>query len=167
MLRWPWEERTRDLAQPGGLERSNKWPALARRITKLVNACACCGKSYGPKTAGLNVHHLYAFHDCVLAGRPDLELDERNLIVLCQNESGVPTEQCHITAGHLADFQSFNPTLKADLKKWKGKSMAEVKATAEWKEKSKKRPKTYSKMTPAQQTAFRKMLDKKLPPRTK
>jgi hypothetical protein len=35
------------------------------------------------KLGSVQVHHIFPFHDCVALGRPDLELDERNLITLC------------------------------------------------------------------------------------
>jgi hypothetical protein len=34
------------------------------------------------------VHHIFPFHYCIALGRPDLELDDRNLITLCEDEQG-------------------------------------------------------------------------------
>jgi hypothetical protein len=160
-------DRGAEVAAKAGVGRSPKWPNVARKFSRGKSKCSCCGKEYGAKTAGMQVHHRFPFHYCVLAGRLDLELDERNLIVLCQNEKGTGTEQCHLSIGHLGDFDSYNPHLDGSIKRWKGKTMVTIKADPLWKKKVKNRPKSYSKMTPRQQTAFRAMLDKKLPPRTK
>lgn len=50
------------------LKRSSEWPEV-ERIFKHPG-CAACGA-----TTSLNVHHMFPFHDVVLRGRPDLELD--------------------------------------------------------------------------------------------
>jgi hypothetical protein len=160
-------DRGAEVAAKVGVGRSPKWAAVARKFSRGKANCSCCGKEYGAKTAGMQVHHKFPFHDCVLAGRLDLELDDRNLIVLCQNEKGVGTEQCHLYVGHLGDFDSYNPHIESDVKRWKGKTMVSIMADPRWKKKIKNRPKSYSKMTLRQQAAFRAKLDKVMPPRTK
>ena len=62
----------------------------------------------------IQVHHRWPFHDCVLAGRPDLELDPRNLIALCETERGVATLDCHLHVGHMGDWKSYNPRVAGD-----------------------------------------------------
>src|SRR5437879_5670628 len=91
------------LAAEHGLKRSARWPAKEAAFKKANPTCACCGKTY-PAGRGIQVHHRRPFHDCILAGRADLELDDRNLISLCETEAGTETNDCHIACGHLGDF---------------------------------------------------------------
>jgi len=84
------------------LARSPKWPEVARAYIAAHPKCAACAE-----TQQLNVHHIYPFHYVVLCGRPDLELDFRNLVALCHGEE----REYHLLLGHLDDFESFNPDL--------------------------------------------------------
>ena len=54
------------------------------------------------------MHHIFPFHYCIALGRPDLELDDRNLITLCEDEAGKPGQNHHLLVGHLDDFESSN-----------------------------------------------------------
>jgi hypothetical protein len=67
----------------------------------------CCKPGTNPR-AGLQVHHIFPFHYCIALGRPDLELDDRNLITLCEDEAGKPGQNHHLLVGHLDDFESSN-----------------------------------------------------------
>jgi 5-methylcytosine-specific restriction enzyme A len=89
---------------PSGAKRSSKWPALRKSFIKKNPKCAVCG---GRKN--VEVHHKKPFHS-----HPELELDETNLISLCEG-SGM---NCHLTFGHLGSYQSFNPTIDKDAKSW-------------------------------------------------
>jgi len=63
------------------IARSPKWPAVEKKHLKDYPYCEVCG------AVGSNqVHHIFPFHYCVSLGRPDLELDQRNLITLCENQ---------------------------------------------------------------------------------
>lgn len=55
-------------------ERSGRWPAVRRAYLETHPVCEACGTS-----ADLEVHHVLPFHE-----RPDLELEEHNLITLCR-----------------------------------------------------------------------------------
>lgn len=55
-------------------ERSGRWPAVRRAYLETHPVCEACG-TY----ADLEVHHVLPFHE-----RPDLELEEHNLITLCR-----------------------------------------------------------------------------------
>lgn len=70
-------------------------------------ACAVCG---GKKK--LEAHHIMPFHL-----HPQLEMDERNLIPLCEG-AGV---NCHLLFGHLGDFRSFNRRVWLDASDWRKK----------------------------------------------
>lgn len=91
------------VAQKHGIERSPKWPATQEAYRKAHPYCAACGSA-----EKIQIHHVYPFHEVVAVGRPDLELDWRNLISLCEN----PGMDCHLKVGHLGFFQSYNPSVR-------------------------------------------------------
>lgn len=66
--------------------RSPEWPALRAAWVERNPTCRCCGRR-----ENLNVHHVRPFHLF-----PELELEESNLITLCE---GGPVN-CHYLAGH-------------------------------------------------------------------
>src|SRR5579872_1265903 len=93
----------------GEIPRSGAWPAVEQAHLHAHPTCAACGK--GQPGQGLQVHHMLPFHFCVKLGRPELELDERNLMTLCDET----INNHHLLLGHLGDFQSYNPSVKADV----------------------------------------------------
>ena len=80
--------------------RSPKWAALAKRFLR-GKCCAVCGSA-----EKVVAHHLVPVH--IDATR---ELDETNLLPLCE---GRGTLQCHLWAGHLGEYRSWNDTAVAD-----------------------------------------------------
>jgi len=82
--------------------RSSHWETVRKNHLKLQPTCAACGN-----TKGLQVHHKQPFHI-----HPELELDENNLITLCEDKS----IECHFNIGHLRDWKSFNPNVEIDAK---------------------------------------------------
>ena len=78
--------------------RSGSWPTVRGKHLKLHPLCAACG---GDRE--LNVHHKKPFHE-----HPELELDESNIIALC-NKHG-----CHLLIGHLCSWHSYNPRVEED-----------------------------------------------------
>jgi 5-methylcytosine-specific restriction enzyme A len=81
--------------------RSPQWPATRKAWLKLNPACAACGS-----VDNLEVHHMQPYHL-----HPDLELDNKNFITLCENGGN-----CHFFVGHLKDWKSFNKSIKEDAK---------------------------------------------------
>ncbi|MBS2032966.1 MAG: hypothetical protein JST54_34155, partial [Deltaproteobacteria bacterium] len=61
-----------------GVARSSRWPRIEKLHLSLQPKCACCGDKMDPR-AGMQVHHIFPFHYSIALGRPDLELDLRNL----------------------------------------------------------------------------------------
>jgi 5-methylcytosine-specific restriction enzyme A len=80
-------------------KRSPKWPALCKRFLK-GKACAACGRA-----VNVVAHHKQPFHL-----HPELELDESNLIPLCEGR----TVNCHLAIGHLFSWKSINAEVEAD-----------------------------------------------------
>ena len=80
--------------------RSDKWPEVRKAHLKEEPVCQWCGGS-----EKLQVHHIAPFHL-----HPELELDDINLITLCEEGPG---RDCHLTHGHLGNFFDFNPAIRA------------------------------------------------------
>lgn len=74
-------------------KRSPKWQSL-RKSFLFGKRCAACGS-----TKKLVAHHKIPFHL-----KPELELDESNLIALCENKS----HNCHLWIGHLGNYRSYD-----------------------------------------------------------
>ncbi len=79
--------------------RSPKWAAISKRFLK-GKVCAVCGRK-----EEIVAHHKRPFHLF-----PELELDESNLIPLCEGR----TVNCHLAVGHLMSFKSHNPDVETD-----------------------------------------------------
>lgn len=94
---------------PLSAKRSGSWPRVRADHLAQNPACALCGG-----TEKLEVHHKRPFHL-----QPELELQMDNLITLCEaNKGGV---NCHLFAGHLGSFKSFNPGVAEDAAAWRQK----------------------------------------------
>ena len=85
----------------GASPRSPKWRALRDRFVAENPFCAGCGVGHS-----LEVHHLTPFH-----ARPDLELDESNLVVVCRD--------CHWNCCHLRDWSLHNKFCLDDLRAYR------------------------------------------------
>ena len=138
-----------------GLERSPAWPKVEKTFQAAHPRCAACGA-----TGLLNVHHIFPFHYVVLVGRPDLELDPRNLLTLCIG----PDCEHHVLLGHLDDYESYNPKVLRFVQALAGKSNRQIRADAAWQQAHAAKPKHFDDMTPAEQSAFKKKLDRKFRP---
>jgi hypothetical protein len=77
--------------------RSPEWDRVKRRFKKTHPTCAVCGSR-----KRLTVHHIIPYHL-----RQELELEESNLITLCE-------EGCHFLIGHWKSWKSWNKTMRAD-----------------------------------------------------
>jgi len=87
--------------------RSARWPTVRKQHLEKFPTCAVCGGD-----AKLQVHHRRPFHL-----HPELELEESNLITLCE----APGHNCHLIFGHLLNFRSFNPDVGSDASTWSNK----------------------------------------------
>ena len=80
------------------VKRSPLWPATRRAHLKVEGWCRWCGA-----VSGLEVHHIEPFHLVPLK-----ELDQANLITLCENIG----HQCHLKEGHFGNWKNFNPAIR-------------------------------------------------------
>ncbi|MCF7835793.1 MAG: HNH endonuclease [Candidatus Marinimicrobia bacterium] len=87
-------------------KRSSQWPKVRQEYLKNNPKCAVCGG-----TKKCEVHHVLPFHLF-----PELELDLKNLITLCEcKKYGV---NCHLFMGHLGNYKKFNYNIDEDAIIW-------------------------------------------------
>jgi hypothetical protein len=142
-----------------GRGRSPKWPAVERAFRKLHSQCVCC---IVKSITHIQIHHRFPFHYCVALGRPDLELDPRNLITLCEGPSHTSPNH-HELVGHLADWKSSDLEVAEDAITFRGMSEAEIRADKRWIAKVATRLVQLDKMTPKDKAAFTKRMNATFP----
>ena len=143
-----------------GQGRSPHWPKVEKAFRALHPQCvACVVKS----VTHIQIHHRFPFHYCVALGRPDLELDMRNLITLCEWKS--PSPNHHELIGHLADWKSSNLDVANDAITFRGMSSAEIRKDSRWIKKEANRLVQLDKMTAKDKVAFTKLMNATFPKR--
>jgi len=146
-----------------GIQRSKDWPKVEKEHLKLQPHCVACKRGANLQ-AKLQVHHIFPFHYCVALGRGDLELDQRNLITLCEDEAGHPAGNHHLLVGHLDDFQSLNLSVVADAQTtFHGMSAADIKKDSRWKQEEAHRLKPLDQMTPQDEADFLALMNQRFP----
>lgn len=88
------------ISKLGDPKRSDHWPVVRHVHLQLEPNCQYCGN-----TLNLEVHHIKPFHL-----NPELELDQDNLITLCET-MGI---ECHLKHGHFGNWKSFNPVIRIE-----------------------------------------------------
>jgi hypothetical protein len=142
-----------------GHGRSSHWPTVEKAFRKIHPQCVCC---IVKSVTHIQIHHRFPFHYCVALGRPDLELDMRNLITLCEWPSH-PSPNHHLLVGHLDNFKSSNLEVAEDAITFRGMSAAEIKKDARWIKKVAGRLKPLDEMTAKDKAAFTKLMNAKFP----
>jgi hypothetical protein len=148
-----------------GHARSGEWHKIEKAHVARQPHCACCaeGQSEGEP---VQVHHIFPFHYCIALGRPDLELDDRNLITLCESEKGRHAPNHHLLIGHLDSFQSSNLHLLHDAARvFHGLNEDEIKNNAHWQQMLGKRLKPLDKMSEEDKSAFTQAMNQRFPKR--
>ena len=153
------------LAARHGISRSPQWPRVEKAHLLLQPRCACCADGQCPD-CGLQVHHIFPFHLCIALGRPDLELDLRNLITLCQSEPGRPAEDHHLLVGHLDDFQSSNLSVLEDAAgRYHGLTAAQIRADPNWQAAVGQRLEPLGEMSEQEKQDFAQRMNQRFPKR--
>jgi len=148
-----------------GIRRSAAWPHAEKLHLQVQPKCVCCSPEMRPH-AGVQVHHIFPFHCCIALGRPDLELDPRNLVTLCEDEAGRPGENHHLLVGHLDSFQSSNLNVLEDAQgSFHGQTAEAIRQSARWLERVEQRLKPLGEMSPAEKAEFAKLMNARLPKR--
>ncbi len=144
-------------------DRSPLWDEVEKKHLKKQPYCVACGKDV-KYIKGLQVHHIIPFHIVIELGRHDLELDERNLMTLCENEDGIKTQNHHLLIGHLDDWQSFNYVAKQDsISTFHSMPGSQIKADPNWKKETTAKPKHIDKMSVKEKDELRKYINKRFP----
>ena len=143
----------------GEIFRSDKWSAVEKAHLQQHPTCAACGQ--GQPRWGLQVHHILPFHFCVKLGRPELELDERNLMTLCD----ITINNHHLLLGHLDNFQSYNPNVRADIAGTLGKlGNNQIDTDPAWQAEMQRRPPILNRMSLQDIANFKLLMDTWYPP---
>lgn len=151
------------VAKEHGIARSSRWPAVEKAHLKEQPWCVACQKQRKGIVAailrpfkGINVHHIIPFHIVVALGRPDLELDNRNLITLCRVH--------HLLLGHLDAWDAYNPQVKIFCVRFFAKSDAQIRQDAEWRRYKDIRPKELQAMSQEEKDQLAAKIQEKYPP---
>ncbi|WP_338258291.1 HNH endonuclease [Dictyobacter halimunensis] len=115
------------VANKYGRARSPEWPQVAHEHLSREPACVVCGH----RGKGLQVHHIKPFHLY-----PELELDPRNLVTLCETRGRTH----HLLIGHLDDWESYNLHVRADAKRYANQNAATIKSNPTWQREVDQRP---------------------------
>ena len=146
-----------------GVTRSPEWSRVELEHRKLQPYCICCGVESEDKVA-IQVHHLFPFHYCINLGRPDLELDQRNLISLCEDEKNRPSQDHHLLIGHLDSFKSSNLSAAIDAQQvFIGLTREQIIANDLWKTKVTSRLKPLDQMTDEDKQNFINLMNTTFP----
>ena len=144
-----------------GLKRSNKWSKIQKEHLQMEPKCAACGKDSNEVT--LQVHHKFPFHYCIALGRPDLELDHRNLITLCETSKDKNSENHHLLLGHLDNFKSSNLNVEEDCKTYYNLTSEQIQENKTWEIEEKNRLKLLTEMSEEEKEDFKNLMNKKYP----
>ena len=106
-MTWLWNLLGYNEAGKPHVERSSKWPKLRAEHLKREPKCAVCGKMDNATPHHVKPVHLF----------PELELDQDNLITLCEGKA----QNDHLIFGHLSNWASFNPLVRLDAIVWRFK----------------------------------------------
>jgi len=115
----------------GYQQRSPQWPAVAHAHLAREPGCMVCGH----QGRGLQVHHIKPFHLY-----PELELDPSNLITLCE----IRGRDHHLLIGHLDDWESYNPQVRADVKRYHKENANTIRANPAWQKEEQHRPQPHT-----------------------
>jgi len=150
-----------------GITRSPRWHHVELAHLAAQPHCAACKPlTGGPAITlqGVQVHHIFPFHYCIALGRPDLELDDRNLVTLCESEEGKPAPDHHLLIGHLDDFKSSNLAVVLDATQtYYGMSAEDIRGDHRWLSAVAAKLKPLDKMTDEDKAAFVAAMNARFP----
>ena len=138
--------------------RSGKWHKIEKEHLEANPGCAVCGD-----TKSVQVHHIFPFHYCVALGRPDLELDPKNLISLCETNKKYSEQNHHLILGHYDDFKSSNLDVVKDSRAYQGMTSASLQKNAAWIVKRSNKLKPLDKMSDEDKNEFIELMNKTFP----
>jgi len=141
------------------IQRCTDWQTFESEYLSKHPVCQCC-----KSIVGLKIHHIIPLQYCLSLERPDLELDERNLITLCSYSKGKLCYDHHLLLGHLNDYNSFNINVIKDAKfHYKGFTNEQIKSNRLWKNSIKKPFIMREKMTEQDKEKLIKLMNRMFP----
>ena len=155
------EDRGLMEAMRHGIARSPHWLVVEREFRAARPQCLACDER-----ECIQIHHSFPFHYAIALGRPDLELDARNLVALCESEDDRMAQDHHLLLGHLGDFRSGNLAVRADASgTYHGMKADAIRADAAWqREEHAGRLKPLDEMSAEERKSLRARMDVELPP---
>ncbi len=151
------------VAAAAGIARSPQWDDVVKLHLLRQPHCVCCKAGTG-SLGPVQVHHIFPFHYCVALGRPDLELDERNLITLCGESTDRRAENHHLWIGHLDNFRSSNLSVVRDARvTFHGVQVESIIEDERWLRRRAKRMKPLELMSRQDKAALRELMDRRMP----
>jgi hypothetical protein len=70
---------------------------------------------------------------------PQLELDPSNLITLCE----IKGRDHHLLIGHLDDWESYNPNVRSDTRRYHKENAQQIRSNPEWQREMEERPRPH------------------------
>ena len=146
-----------------GVQRSPRWSAVEHEYLNESPYCEACD-SGNRGVVHVQVHHIIPIHYCILLGRPDLELDQRNFITLCEETKFTKAPNHHLLIGHYDDFHSANLTCRIDAESnYYNWSADKIKHDSGWLRMKQFRLKPWFKMTSQDKSALLDFLNTNFP----
>jgi hypothetical protein len=140
--------------------RSARWKDVARTHLAKQPQCVACRHPGAP----VCVHHIFPFHFCVALGRPDLELDERNLVTLCGESDVHGAGDHHLLIGHFDDYESMNLHVRREAEhELHGMTATQLRASAKWIALARRRRPHLAVMEARMRKEFRTLMDETFP----
>jgi len=147
-----------------GISRSPLWYEVQKKHLQLQPECVACKPGSVSGKEGLQVHHMFPFHYCILLGRPDLELDQRNLITLCEKEKSCTAQDHHLLIGHLDDFKSSNLKVEVDAEHtYYNMTEDQIKDNKAWQAEKVNKLTPFDKMTQKEKDDYVALMNKTFP----
>ena len=138
-----------------GFPRSSHFAVEEKKAREHNSSCVITGVSEGTEWH----HAIIPFHIARIIGRWELEFSSRNLIFLLQK----PGMEYHRVVGHLLFFQSYNPTLHADIKRFNRWSISRIMNDPLFLKSVHARPRSWRDMTEQEKNALIEYVDQALP----
>lgn len=142
-----------------GVARSSQWEKVEKSFLLRNPYCAACKHTQ----FHVQVHHVFPFHYCILLDRPDLELDPRNLISLCETTQYVRADNHHLLLGHCDDFRSANLQVRDSVKTFKGWNEVSMKHDAGFQKLKENKLKPWDEMTDEDKSNFKYLMNVTFP----
>ena len=151
-----------EVAAKLGIARSGEWSHVEKLHLLKQPHCVACARPRGR----VEVHHIFPFHLCVRLGRPDLELDPRNLVTLCAESSSAGAGDHHLLLGHFDDYESMNLGVRREAAHdFHGWLARRIRADLRWQQLAALKPPHLAQLDARDKREMRRAMDMTMPRR--